>query len=61
MNIGDNVIVKEKMEELGYADNDTIVCCSHFSHNGGLTYDDMSKISMKNRIITAYDGLTICI
>lgn len=59
MSFYDNLEVKKKMIALGVADETTIFVISHFSHNGGMLYDEMNEWALKEGFITSYDGLEI--
>lgn len=54
-----NLEVAERLKKQGNIDGKTIVIANHFSHNGGVTYDEMSKVSQSYGVITSYDGMTI--
>lgn len=60
MNYERDLLVKNKLLELGVADENTVFCLNHFSHNGENTlYDDMSAIGKKDGFIVSYDGMTV--
>ena len=59
MSFYDNIKIKEEMIEKGYADEKTKFVISHFSHNGGMNYDEMNEWALKEGFITGYDGLEI--
>ena len=60
MSLSRNVVVKEKLCEIGAADKDTIFAVNHFSHNGvGILYDDMCAAAEKVGFIVSYDGMEI--
>jgi len=45
---------------LGCADEKTIFCSNHFSHNGtNVLYEEFSEEASKHGIITSYDGMEI--
>ena len=48
-----------KLCALGVADEFTVKAVSHFSHNGGQTYDEMRASAEAEGYIVAYDGLEI--
>lgn len=50
---------KEKLIELGCADQNTIFCVHHFSHNGGYTYDELVPVAEKLGFIVSYDSMQI--
>lgn len=49
----------DEMKKRGIADDKTVIAISHFSHNGGLTHDELAVEAAKYGIITAYDGLEL--
>lgn len=49
----------EGMRKEKLVDEKTIVVLNHFSHNGGLTYEEMCREVQKEGIIVSYDGLEI--
>lgn len=53
--------VLEKMREEKLTDEKTTVVLNHFSHNGGLTYEEMCREVEEEGMIVAYDGLEIVI
>lgn len=59
MNISENVRMKNTLSQLGLCDERTICVINHFSHNGGLTHDEMEKVAQKYQFITAHDGLIV--
>jgi phosphoribosyl 1,2-cyclic phosphate phosphodiesterase len=59
MNWDENKKMKQRLLDDGLADEKTVFVSNHFSHNGGLTYEDMAKLSQTENIITSYDGMVI--
>lgn len=57
MSFYDNLAVKDRMFKEGIADEATCFVLSHFSHNGGMNYEEMVNWSEKEGFIVAYDGL----
>lgn len=55
----ENIKVRERMFEENIADENTIFCLSHFSHNGGMDYDDMVAMAVPQGFIVAYDGIVL--
>lgn len=51
--------VRKRLEEIGCADEKTVWCVNHFSHNGGLTHEQLSELTDEYGILTAYDGMTV--
>lgn len=50
---------KEKLLELGLADEKTIWVVNHFSHNGGWLHEEISQRAQEYGMIAAYDGMSI--
>ena len=50
--------VREKLRENGNADDSTVFAVNHFSHNGGLTHDELEAQYGKEFVI-AYDGRAV--
>ena len=46
-----------KLSELGCIDERTLCVCSHFSHNGGLTHEALTRRA--KRWLPAYDGMEV--
>jgi len=53
--------VKQRLIEIGAADNKTIFCFNHFSHNGGKTYDELVPIAEEMGFMVSYDGMELLI
>jgi len=51
--------VFRKLTDLGCADSRTVKVVNHFSHNGGMTHDQLTAWGAERGILTAYDGLEI--
>ena len=51
--------LKVRFDEMGVSGPDTIYVVNHFSHNGGLIYDDMVVEAAKLGFLTSYDGMTV--
>ena len=59
LNIRDLLRVKQKMHYMGIIDDATKFIATHFSHNGGLLYDDLVKALEPGGIVPAYDGMVV--
>lgn len=60
MNLNDNVKVRNRLLELGCADENTIFCSNHFSHNGkNVLYDEFSECAAEYGFLTSFDGMEI--
>ncbi|MCL2495104.1 MAG: MBL fold metallo-hydrolase [Oscillospiraceae bacterium] len=54
-----NAEVRDRLIALGCADENTIFCAHHFSHNGGLTHGDLVNEAAKIGFLVSYDGMEI--
>jgi phosphoribosyl 1,2-cyclic phosphate phosphodiesterase len=59
MGLEGDIKAKNKMLEDEIADKDTLFVATHFSHNGGLLYEELREKLEPNGIIVAYDGMTL--
>ena len=60
MNLNDNVKIKNRLLEMGCADENTIFICNHFSHNGDdVSYDTFKELAAAHGLLTSYDGMEI--
>ena len=60
MNLKDNVRVKNRLTQLGCADDKTVFCSNHFSHNGvGVLFEEFSVEAQKEGFLTSYDGMKV--
>lgn len=52
--------IKEKLLEYGYADENTVFCLNHFSHNGIDTdFDTFCSLPQTKEFVVTYDGLVV--
>lgn len=47
---------RERLLEIGAADEKTRFCLHHFSHNGGLIYDELKEVADEKGFLVSYDG-----
>lgn len=59
MSLMDCIELKNHLNNIGCAHENTVFSITHFSHNGGLLHDELTQIAKKHGIIVAYDGLEI--
>lgn len=60
MGLSENVQVKNRMLEAGYADERTRFICNHFSHNGThVVYDEFVPLAAKEGFEVSYDGMIV--
>jgi phosphoribosyl 1,2-cyclic phosphate phosphodiesterase len=59
MGLAGNHEVRCRHFDLGAADKSTVFVVNHFSHNGGLDYDELSAAAGAEGYITSWDGLEI--
>ncbi len=51
--------VRERLEEIGVSDSNTVSVVNHFSHNGKYIYDELAPVAEKLGFLTSYDGMTV--
>jgi len=61
MGIPDCVDLRQRLITTEAADEKSVFVISHFSHNGGLNYDELCKATTKDGFIVAYDGMEITV
>lgn len=59
MNLREDAEVKERLIQMGCADEKTIFYVHHFSHNGGAVYDDFAPMAAEKGFGVSYDGCEI--
>lgn len=59
MNAAQVAALAGEMRALGLTDERTFVAATHFSHNGGATYDDLCAFFAPHGIEVAYDGMCV--
>lgn len=59
LNLAGCEIIKNRLLENGNADENTIFCLNHFSHNGGYTYDELVPIAQEKGFIVSYDSMEV--
>lgn len=59
MGLAQDVIVRDKLKEMGKVDDNTVCVINHFSHNGIVGFDEMVPLAEKEGFIVSYDGMEI--
>ena len=60
MNFSENLQVRDRLLKIGCADENTVFCSNHFSHNGyDVLYEEFCELAEKNGFIVSYDGMTV--
>lgn len=60
MNLSKCAEEKQKLLDIGAADNKTVFILNHFSHNGkDVLYDDFSQIAKEYGFLVSFDGMEI--
>jgi phosphoribosyl 1,2-cyclic phosphate phosphodiesterase len=60
MSFAENLKVRDRMIEMGIADDNTKFISHHFSHNGtNVVYDDFVAIAAKEGFLVSYDGMIL--
>ena len=59
MGLPDVETVLQKLTEEGCVDDHTVKVINHFSHNGGMTHDELTAWGAGRGILAAYDGMEV--
>lgn len=59
MSVGSVLKELEQMKNAGVVSNHTVTVLNHFSHNGGLTYDELAEAVKELGLTVSYDGMTV--
>ena len=60
MNLERDLLVRERLIAIGCADEKTVFCANHFSHNGqNVTYDVFTERAAKHGFLTSFDGMCV--
>ena len=59
MGLEEDASLRRWMLENGCAGEDTVFLLNHFSHNGGLIYDEMKEEAARYGFLTSYDGMEV--
>lgn len=59
MGISANLRVAQRLKDIGAADDSTIFCVHHFSHNGGKTYDELVPIMKEHKMLVSHDNMVV--
>lgn len=59
MGITANLRVAERMKAMGIADDNTVFCIHHFSHNGGMIYDELAPYMAERGMLVSHDNLVV--
>ncbi|MDR2482177.1 MAG: MBL fold metallo-hydrolase [Treponema sp.] len=59
MGIAENFTVKKRLTAAGLANQDTRFIANHFSHNGGVSYEESAELLSPQDIVPAYDGMLL--
>jgi phosphoribosyl 1,2-cyclic phosphate phosphodiesterase len=51
--------VKDRLIKIGAADDNTVFCLNHFSHNGIKIYDELVPIAKGKGFLVSYDGMEV--
>ena len=59
MGLPENIIVRDRLKEIGLVDENTVCVINHFSHNGGMAHDEFSALAGKEGFLVSYDGMKL--
>lgn len=54
-----NLEARDRLRALGCADEGTLFCHHHFSHNGGLIHDEHVPLAAQEGFLVSYDGMEV--
>lgn len=57
----EDIVQRDRLKAMGCADDETMFCLNHFSHNGMATYDEMKEIGGREGFLVSYDGMSVVI
>ena len=59
MGLGDNLVLKKKLLDLGVVNNKTKIIITHFSHNSNPLREHLNGIEHEYSVTAAYDGMVV--
>ncbi|HJA92849.1 MAG TPA: hypothetical protein H9717_06995 [Candidatus Eisenbergiella merdipullorum] len=59
MGFSANAKIRDRLVKEGLADGNTVYVANHFTHNAGVTYDEMLPVAEKYGFLVSYDGMEI--
>ena len=59
MGLPDGEAFFQKLHDLGCSGSHTVKVVNHFSHNGGMTHDQLEAWGRERGILAAYDGMEV--
>lgn len=51
--------IRDRLMKEGLADETTVFVANHFTHNAGVTYDEMLPAAEKYGFLVSYDGMEV--
>lgn len=60
MSFTDNIVIRERMLQMGITNANTRFICNHFSHNAGMLHEEMVEYMRPYGFLIAFDGMTVC-
>lgn len=59
MNVEAVIDTRNRLRDIGAFHDGSVMVATHFSHNIGLFHDDLERLFAPERILVAYDGMTL--
>ncbi len=59
MGLDTNIVTRDLLRQKGVITEKTKLCINHFSHNGGLIYDELVPVAAEQGFLTSYDGMEV--
>lgn len=61
MGLLDDIAFVKLLKEQGCIHEDTVKVVNHFSHNGGMTHEQLERFAGEHGMVAAYDGMKVLI
>ena len=59
MGLPDDILVRDRLLEMGICTPETRFVLNHFSHNGGMVYDRYAPLAAEEGFTVSYDGMAV--
>lgn len=59
MGLPENIIVRDRLRELGLVNESTVCVINHFSHNGGMAHEEFCALAGKEGFLVSFDGMEL--
>lgn len=59
LGLDSDIVLRDRLEDMGVSRPDTLSVINHFSHNGILIHDELEPEAARLGFLTAYDGMSV--